>query len=379
MLLGLNDDICHTADEQSLSNVGESRRPQKAIHGYSLLLGLEEWRLESGGFVKQVDTFNCGPIACLKILEIYNLTTLYEVNMAYNTNSIRSFVISEWQQLVAHCNNDLILHVRERVPLLEPRPEDGETPTVACRSYPTIDSAVAAAAAASADAPEADMDICFCCCDSLAMELVCLTCCKKRIHRRCLLAYLRTNNQCSYCHCPVDMAKVMGYETIDRSLPKPLTPVKTPKCDLQQMLMDEKTLLRDADRVRSESNGKKCMAQITQANRIICQQGKDIANQGGSPGAVVVVQVDYRAVSHAIGIVGVIYQIASFGGARIATVAGRLSTGSKKANWWIPSDKYVIKYRANDIANIAPELEIIQQSILSGEYNENNAKRCTIQ
>ncbi len=171
--------------------------------------------------------------------------------MAYHTNSIRSFVISELQRLVAQCNNDLILCVRECLPLLEPIPEDGETPTAACRSYPTIDAAVAAAAAASADAPEADMDICFCCCDSLAMNLVCLICCKKTIHRQCLLAYLETNSQCCYCRWPVDMAKVMGYETIDRSLLKPLTPKKTPKRDLQQMLMDEKIPLRDADQVRS--------------------------------------------------------------------------------------------------------------------------------
>jgi hypothetical protein len=263
MPLGLNDAICHTANEPSLSNVGRSRRPQKAIHGYSLLLGLEEWRLERGDFVKQVDTFNCGPIACLKILKIYNLTTLYEVNLAYSTNSIWRFVISEWQQLVAHCNNDLILHVRERVPLLEPRPEDGDTPPAARSSYPTVDAAVAAAAAASADAPEADMDICFCCCDSLAMELVRLTCCKKTIHRQCLLAYLGTNSQCCYCHCPVDMAKVMEYEMIHRSLPQSLTPVKTPKCDLQQMLMDKKTPLRDADCIQTKSQEKKHMAQIT--------------------------------------------------------------------------------------------------------------------
>jgi hypothetical protein len=84
---------------------------------------------------------------------------------------------------------------------------------VARRSYPTVDAAVAAAAAASAVAPEADMDICFCCCDSQSMELVCLTCCKKTIHCQCLLAYLGTNSQCCYCHCLVDMAKVMEYET----------------------------------------------------------------------------------------------------------------------------------------------------------------------
>ncbi len=84
--------------------------------------------------MKQVDTFNCGPIACLKILEIYNLTTLYEVNLAYQTHSIRTLVIREWEWLVAQCNNNLILVVRECLPLLEPRAEDGETPIVASRS-----------------------------------------------------------------------------------------------------------------------------------------------------------------------------------------------------------------------------------------------------
>jgi hypothetical protein len=256
MLLGLNVPLHHRADETSISNVSRSRHPQKAIHGYSLFQGLEEWRLERGEFIKQVDTFNCGPIACMKILEIYKLTILHEVNLAYSRNSILSFVINEWTRLVAQCNNDLILHVRECIPLLEPWPEDGETTTAPRRTYLTIDAAVAAAAAASADTPEAEMDICFCCCDSLAMEVVCLTCCKETIHRQCLLAYLGTNNQCYYCCCPVDMAKVMEYETIDGSLPQPLTPVKTPKHDLQQMLMEEKTPLRDADQVCSESHEK---------------------------------------------------------------------------------------------------------------------------
>jgi hypothetical protein len=98
--------------------------------------------------------------------------------------------MNELIQLVAQCKYDLFLHVRERIPLIEPWPEDGETITVPQRTYPMIDAAVAAAAATFADAPEAEMDMCFCCCDSLAMELVCLTCCKKTIHQQCLLAYL---------------------------------------------------------------------------------------------------------------------------------------------------------------------------------------------
>jgi hypothetical protein len=77
MLLGLNATLHHRADEPRVSSTGRSRHPQKAIHGYSLFLGLEEWRLERGEFIKQVDTFNCGPILCMKILEIYKITTLY--------------------------------------------------------------------------------------------------------------------------------------------------------------------------------------------------------------------------------------------------------------------------------------------------------------
>jgi hypothetical protein len=45
MLVGLNVIHHHRADEPSISNVGRSRHPQKAIHRYSLILGLEEWRL----------------------------------------------------------------------------------------------------------------------------------------------------------------------------------------------------------------------------------------------------------------------------------------------------------------------------------------------
>ncbi len=39
MLLGLNAALHHRTDEPSVSN---SRHPQRAIHGYSLFLGLDE-------------------------------------------------------------------------------------------------------------------------------------------------------------------------------------------------------------------------------------------------------------------------------------------------------------------------------------------------
>jgi hypothetical protein len=112
---------------------------------------------------------------------------------------------------------------------------------------------------------------------------------------------------------------------------------------------------------------------------MICAQGKDIENQGGSPGAAVVVQMDYHAVSYAIGIADAIYQITNTGGAQISTVTGLLSTGSMKGNWQIHLISMSSSIAPNKISNIYAKLEIIQQPILLGEYNNNNAARCTIQ
>ncbi len=95
---------------------------------------------------------------------------------------------------------------------------------------------------------------------------------------------------------------------------------------------------------------------------------------------MVTVQCDYRAVSHSIGIVGVIFKVSQYGGARIARIAGILSSGQRKGPWWIPSDQYAIRYGANEDANITPQLMGIHTAILGGTYNANNsAPKCTIQ
>ncbi len=113
---------------------------------------------------------------------------------------------------------------------------------------------------------------------------------------------------------------------------------------------------------------------------MIKTQGKDIANKGAAPGAVVTVQCDYCMVSHSIGIVGFIYNVSKFGGSWIATITGILSSGSRKGPWWIPPDQYAMRYGANKDVNITPQLAQIRVAILAGTYNVNNSTpKCTIQ
>jgi hypothetical protein len=96
-----------------------------SIEGYRLTLGIEDyWRFERGHFIKQLDSFNCGPIACVKILEIFHLTTQYEVNLGYRTNSIRDMVADEWRKFIQRSEQDLVVRLRERLILRTPVAED---------------------------------------------------------------------------------------------------------------------------------------------------------------------------------------------------------------------------------------------------------------
>jgi hypothetical protein len=113
MLVGLNVMCSNTADKLIAEVTGWLRNATNVIKGYTLNLGFEDWILERGEFIQQVDAFSCGPIACKK-------------QLAYDTSTICTHVTNKWQQLVAGCNNYLRMHVREHLLLLEPCP-DGDT------------------------------------------------------------------------------------------------------------------------------------------------------------------------------------------------------------------------------------------------------------
>ena len=195
-----------------------NRCQQKKIQGYLLTFGLDEWRFERGEFVKQVDSFNCGPIVCTKILERFKLVTEYKVKIAYHTNALWMLVTNEWKRFVSRFNNNLIERVRERIPLCTPVAEDGALVLPSRNSSwlrATIDPVIAAAVAASAEALMDNAQLCFCCCNSPKMDLVIIRCCKQFIHRQCLLAHLRVSSQCCYCHRAItDIATVLQCPTV---------------------------------------------------------------------------------------------------------------------------------------------------------------------
>jgi hypothetical protein len=88
------------ADKPKSMKFGMLRHTRMSVEGYKLTIGIHEWRFERGHFIKQVDLFNCGPIACTKILEMSHLTSAYEVKLAYDAKGIHNLVMENWRCFV---------------------------------------------------------------------------------------------------------------------------------------------------------------------------------------------------------------------------------------------------------------------------------------
>ena len=63
--------------------VGRSRKPQEYVNGFDVIIALQRWQLERGSFLHQLDGNNCGPIACLKILELFHAIDVEAAREAY--------------------------------------------------------------------------------------------------------------------------------------------------------------------------------------------------------------------------------------------------------------------------------------------------------
>jgi hypothetical protein len=321
--------------------LGHSRQATKQVSSYSLDINSRKWRLDRGHFIQQTDGFNCRPIACLKIMELYHQISIDDVQLAYSTNSIRRMVIDKWIDMVTTCNDVLRVSVAEKL-------------------------------------GGGSMTICFCCVDSPSMDIIRTPCCKNNVHRHCILRNMTINSQCVYCR------KVLKYQVITDCPAEPRTTTTSPGARKRTMVDDtihkeEATPLRVADRVRQHSQEKRRLRQIAQGNKMIRTQAQSIAKLGASPGAVVTVKVDHRAVSHAYGVVGVIMELTRGGAAKVATEAGILCHGIRKTIWWIPSDQYSLQYRANEQANIPDKLQKIRDAIINGTDHDTLLTHTTIQ
>ena len=260
---------------------------------------------------------------------------------------------------------------------------------------------VAAAAAASSLAQTANMDICICCADDISMELIEMKCCKKPIHRQCILAWLAVSNRCVYCRGQADTLAVVDYPVIERmataSVDSPFVTVRhsyeitspSPvhkrirsvgsKRTLYDNLKVEETPLRTTDKHREDSMKKKRAQQEQQHKKMQRQFSNSLQALEVTPGAVLVVKVDSRDISHAIDIPGIAWRIGNGGGVRIATQYGILSSRNRRGVLYLSYNKWCLHSRADEMAVLPTELQQVRNLILRGEFIESEQQKCTLQ
>jgi hypothetical protein len=76
------------ADTAVYEIVGHSRKPKECMNGYDIIIAMQKWQLERGYFLHQSDGNNCGPIACMKIMDLFHAIDVEEAHEVYKKKNI---------------------------------------------------------------------------------------------------------------------------------------------------------------------------------------------------------------------------------------------------------------------------------------------------
>jgi hypothetical protein len=94
------------ADSPTKLIVPGHRRGKEIANGLIIIIERVTWRVIRGDFVTQTDGFNCGPIACLKVMELFQQIDLESSQKCYEKGRIRAVILDEWELLVDACDHD---------------------------------------------------------------------------------------------------------------------------------------------------------------------------------------------------------------------------------------------------------------------------------
>jgi hypothetical protein len=72
-----------------------------------------EWTVTNDPSIRQVDGFNCGPIACVKVMEVFGILEPGSLSVIEEYGSYRTVVMNYYQECISKYNNEIFLEVRK--------------------------------------------------------------------------------------------------------------------------------------------------------------------------------------------------------------------------------------------------------------------------
>ena len=296
---------------------------------------------------KQVDGHSCGQRACWEILGLFD--QLDADKDCKDSLGIRRMVMSKFSSMVRSVTPDLF--VPRRVSLVTVDDDDGDGDVASSNTVP-----------------------CQVCHEPITMAFPGLemTCCgATEVHKLCLKDWFQFQSNCIFCRATVDMGTFLQDSRVVAS------PVKG--ADAQLLLEMKKggpTMLDSVRKRRQEGVEARQKRQKIQAQRMKDLHGEDLEDVG--VGTVVNLKMDYRDVSHARGVNGVVCRVSPNdpGSVALMTCFGIIAFGVQKKLYFVPSDCYRV---LPDEVLVNTRLEQIQVSLLDKSFHASEHKKVTMQ
>jgi hypothetical protein len=77
---------------------------KEMVNGLIIIIERVMWMVIRGDFLTQTNGFNCGPIACLKVMDLFQRIDLESSQKCYEKGRIRADILDEWGLLVDTCD-----------------------------------------------------------------------------------------------------------------------------------------------------------------------------------------------------------------------------------------------------------------------------------
>ena len=279
------------------------------------------WLIQNKLRCKQVDGHNCGPIACVIIMEIYGWLREGAVNkIANNKGGYRQVVTRYFSHVIDKYDNVLRAELRTNVY------SDGR------KGYEDrVGDLVKATADSNANNTEGEM--------------------------------VKTSNHLQ--PTIVDSSK-------DTEANKNTDDIITN----EEIITTKENRDNEDVATRELAMEKKNKKQESEAKKAMKKCGKAAEDAGARVGAVVSLHVDYRTHSHARGLIAVVYACKPMtGGILVCCEHGIITHSGTKADYWVPADKYRVVARPDELIPIPDELAAVRALVLAMTYNPIPQKR----
>ena len=352
--------------------------------------GKKSWLVKSAPFMKQQNWYDCGPIACVKLMETFGLLELDDQYDYEASEGLRQHVVDCFKTLLKYSVNDIFVSP----PVIELSDDD-------------------------VDDDDKVVSQCCVCIESISSHQgTVMECCGKRMHAVCVSNWLENHPSCPLCRETVKSITFQG-EVI------PFWPqVLDERGSKGQVIPWKPQLLDERDDENASSNGlkninmemegeaeknkndtehpvtpemegrlesrldniKKASAikrarQDNQAEKMKLRRAKYAKDSGAAIGAVVKICNDKRDTKNPRCSIGVVLETGGAGGILVMTDHGLLVSGKKRTPYWVPSDNYEVIASAGDKhagLGISQELERIRAAILDGKFDKSTASTCTL-